>query len=174
MRLIEALADMAAAFGGKADAERLAVYAERLADIEEHTVVDAINRLMLSRTDGWMPTIGEIRKEASLGGFALEGAAEMAWSEVQDQVRRVGWNRGRTFSNGKWHEPPSPVFKSPVTAEAVRSLTWKLICTGEQGDVREQFLWTWRHLSERMVKVGASSAGAMLPSGESKAIGEGE
>lgn len=164
--MLRALEDLSVAFGGKASAERLAVYAERLADLEEGATVAAIERILLTRSDGWMPTIGEIRKEVVAGGGEVVGGAEMAWTEVQDQVRKVGWNRGRTFSGGQWHEAEAPVFTSPVTVEAVRSMTWRLICTGEQAEVREQFLWTWKHLAERMLKTTAVGSGGEMALGE--------
>lgn len=151
MTVLDALSDLNVAFGGKATPERLAIYVERLADLPEAQVIDGIERLMVSRTEGWMPTIGEIRQAATLGGATLDGAAELAWTEVQQEVRRVGYGTHRRLIGGVWHDPEQPRFSSPITEAAVRSVTWKSICQDDSVKVRESFLWTWRHLSERAI-----------------------
>jgi hypothetical protein len=142
--------------------ETVALYARQLADLDEVAVIDAIERLI--RTSRFFPTIAEIR-EAAVAGGATEGLAELAWAEVTREARRVGWNpTGRRYG-GVRHEPEKPVFTSAITVAAVESLTWKLICHGEQAEIRDQFLWTWKNLATGMVKRGAAADGGvvMLP-----------
>jgi hypothetical protein len=142
--------------------------------LDEDATVRAIERLMLTRTDAWMPTIGEIRREVVADGGDATGGAEMAWSEVQREVRRLGWNPGQIFAGGRWHEPERPVFSSPVTVAAVESLTWKAVCQGDSVQVREQFVWTWRHLAERALRAGAVDGKVALGAGATvPALGEG-
>lgn len=142
--------------------ETMALYARQLADIDEASVVDAVFRLI--RTAKFFPTVAEIRESAVAGG-PTEGLAESAWAEVQREVRRVGFNQGqhlRVFRGGEFVEPEAPRFSSPVTTAAVESMTWRLICHGEQGEVRSQFLWTWKNLAAGMVKRGQVTDGGTM------------
>jgi len=142
------------------EVDTLGLYGRHLADLPEAEVVDAIYRLI--RTAKFFPTVAEIR-EATVTGGATEGLAEAAWAEVLREVARVGWNRGPVFSGGRFHDPDQPRFTSPVTEAAVESLSWRLICLGEQAEVRNQFLWTWRNLATGLVKRSQAEPGGRLP-----------
>jgi len=148
--LQQALLELRLAFPQREVAvEALALYARQLGDLPEAEVVDAISRLI--RTARFFPTVAEIR-EATVTGGGTEGLAEAAWTEVLREVSRVGWNRGPVFAGGRFHDPEQPRFTSPVTEAAVASMSWRLICHGEQAEVRSQFLWTWKNLATGLVK----------------------
>lgn len=164
--LAQALLELRLAFPQRdVPVETLRLYARQLDDLEEATAVDAVYRLI--RTAKFFPTISEIREAAVTGG-ATEGLAEAAWAEVQREVSRVGYGRGRVLRGGEWIEPEAPVFTSPVTEAAVASMSWRLICLGEAAEVRSQFLWTWKNVATGLVKRGqAADGGAMaLPGAE--------
>lgn len=161
--LRDALLELRAAFPlREVPTDTLALYARQLADLAEADAVDAICRLL--RTARFFPTVAEIREAAVVGG-PTEGLAEAAWTEVQREVRRVGYGRGREMRGGVWIEPAAAVFSSPVTEAAVASMTWRLICLGEAAEVRDQFLWTWKNLATGLVKRSQASDGgrAALP-----------
>lgn len=159
----EALLSMRAAFPQReVPVSTLALYSRQLVDLDPAAVVDAIERLI--RTSRFFPTIAEIR-EAAVAGGPTEGLAELAWAEVQREVRRVGDHGAahlRQFRGGVFIEPERPVFSSPVTVAAVESVTWKLICHGDPASVREQFLWTWKNLVTGLVKRGAAADGGAV------------
>lgn len=158
--LAQALLELRLAFPQReVPVETLRLYARQLDDLEEATAVDAVYRLI--RTAKFFPTISEIREAAVTGG-ATDGLAEAAWAEVLREVARVGFNRGPVFHAGKFHEPETPRFTSPVTEAAVASMSWRLICLGEQAEVRSQFLWTWKNVATGLVKRGQASDGGRL------------
>jgi hypothetical protein len=153
--LTKALSALRMAFpGSNASTETMLLYADRLSDLDPDLLVEAINRLINTakpRYAGYFPSIAEIREQVEAGG-PTEGAAELAWSEVLREVNRVGWNPHKIFKNGVFHDPPKPQFSSPITEAAVESVTWRSICHGEQAEIREAFLWTWKNLAARMLK----------------------
>ena len=161
--LKQALLEMRTAYPNREiPVETMALYARQLTDLDEAAVVDAIYRLV--RTSKFLPSIAEIR-EAAVAGGPTEGLAELAWAEVQREVRRVGDHGAahlRQFRGGVFVEPERPVFSSPITTAAVESVTWKLICHGDVAETREQFLWTWRNLATGMVKRGAAADGGAV------------
>lgn len=154
--MIDALTEMRLAFpGANANIETMKLYARKLADLDPDALVAAIDRIVNTaqpKYHGYFPSIAEIREMVVAGG-TTDGAAELAWSEVLREVRRVGWNPKGTFRDGEHHDPPKPTFTSPITQAAVESLTWRLICLSEQPEeVRKQFYFTWKNLAARMLK----------------------
>jgi hypothetical protein len=157
--LQQALAELRTAFPQRdVPVATLALYARQLADLDEAAVVDAVYRLI--RTAKFFPTISEIR-EAAVAGGPMDGLAEAAWAEVRKEAARVGWNRGPVMRNRELVEAEAPVFANPITEAAVASMSWRLICLGEQAEVREQFLWTWKNLSSGLVKRGQAADGGL-------------
>ena len=148
--LRQALLDLRTAFPGRdVPVETLALYSRQLADLPEAEVVDAVYRLL--RTSKFFPTVAELREAAVTSG-ATEGLAEVEWTQVQREVRRVGWNRGPVMQGGELREAELPSFASAITAAAVESMTWRLICLGDAAAVREQFLWTWKNVATGLIK----------------------
>ncbi len=157
--LKQALAELRLAFPQRdMPVQTLALYQRQLADLDEAQVVDAVYRLI--RTARFFPTIGEIR-EAAVAGGPTDGLAEAAWAEVRREAARVGWNRGPVMRNRELVEAEAPVFSDPITEAAVQSMSWRLICLGEQAEVREQFLWTWKNLTSGLVKRGQAADGGL-------------
>lgn len=156
IKIIAALSDIADAFpNARLHDGTLDLYARKLADLDPDLLIAAIERLINTTQPsyyGYFPSIAEIREMVVAGG-TTDGAAELAWSEVLREVRRVGWNPKGTFRDGVHHDPPKPTFTSPITQAAVESLTWRLICLSEQPEeVRKQFYFTWKNLAARMLK----------------------
>lgn len=79
-----------------------------------------------------------------------DDAAELAWIEVQKEVRRIGYNNRGYFANGKHHDPPKPEFSNDLIAKCVESLSWKNVCLGEASEVRKEFIFTYNNLRKRL------------------------
>lgn len=119
------------------------------------------------RTGKFFPKPSELREIIGNETAGMDEIAESAWSEVQREVRRVGFNRPPVFSGGAFLESPIATFSSDLVRETVDSLTWRLICTTDEPEkLRDQFLWTYKALRKRdvsRVQRGTISTGDMLP-----------
>ena len=167
--ILSALQEMAVAFPRQnVTPETVKVYYKHLSDMPEVAVIAAINQAI--ETSTFFPSIGELRGIISEHANGPDDLAETAWNEVQAEVRRVGYQPNRTFRNGVWYEPAKPEFSSERIAEAVQSIGWKTICTGDIEDVRRDFIFTYRNLRKRDVnKVQRGDFGTNGP-----ALGEGD
>lgn len=115
------------------EAETVKVWYEMLTDLPYQAVDVAIRRLTMTRANQWPPSIGEIREDcASMKNPALEETAEEAWGTVLRAVRQRGYMK-------------IPIFKSPITQQAVDALGWREICMSQAGDtgVRAHFFRTY-------------------------------
>ncbi|MGI8406608.1 MAG: hypothetical protein ACR2OE_17915 [Thermomicrobiales bacterium] len=119
------------------------------------------------RTGKFFPKPAELREIIGNETAGMDEIAESAWSEVQREVRRVGFNRPSVFSGGKFQESPIATFSSDLIRQTVDSLTWRLICTTDEPEkLRDQFLWTYKALRKRdvsRIQRGTISAGETLP-----------
>lgn len=86
-------------------------------DIPTDKFINSINRIITSKEDINSATniIALIRKEALISD---KKSAEMAWSEVLDKVRSVGYYG-------------SPEFSSEEIKKSVECIGWKTICLSE-------------------------------------------
>lgn len=141
----------------------------------EPAVIGAINHAI--ETSTFFPSIGELRGAIAEHATGADDLAETAWIEVQREARRVGFQPGRIFRGGQWYDPPKPTFSNARIAEAVESIGWKQICTGDIEDTRRDFIFAYRNLRKRDVnkiqRGDFSGTGPALPDGETKAIGKG-
>jgi len=119
------------------------------------------------RTGKFFPKPSELREIIGNETAGMDEIAESAWSEVQREVRRVGFNRPSVFSGGKFQESPTVTFSSDLIRQTVDSLTWRLICTTDEPEkLRDQFLWTYKALRKRdvsRIQRGTISTGETLP-----------
>ena len=149
-KIIDALEDMADAFPRDGvNPNTFRIYLRRLERFPEPAVLAAIEQAIDTRK--FFPTIGELTDIISELANGPDDLAETAWNEVQAEVRRVGYQPNRTFRNGVWYEPAKPEFSSPRIAEAVSSVGWKVICTGDISQARTAFVFTYRNLRKRDV-----------------------
>jgi len=106
----------------------IALWEKMLSDIPYEVAEKALVKVL--STAKFFPTVAEIREAASsLVNPAIPSAAE-AWGEVIQAIRRYGYYR----------EEQALAHMSPATAQVVRWIGWKEICTCEEPDViRGQF-----------------------------------
>lgn len=150
--LISALENMFEYFerpNEKTSPAMLETYLRHLERFPEPAVVAAIDQAIGTCT--FRPKIAEITNIISEHANGPDDLAETAWNEVQAEVRRVGYQPNKTFRNGVWYEPAKPDFSNERIAEAVQSIGWKTICTGDIEDVRRDFIFTYRNLRKRDV-----------------------
>jgi hypothetical protein len=147
-RVLAALEELSAAFPRDGiTAATYRVYIKALAQFPEPAVLAAIEQAKLTRT--FWPSISELTDIMAQHANGPDDLAETAWTEVQREIRRVGYQPYRVFRNGQFHDPPKPTFSTPRIAEAVESMGWREICTGDTAEVRERFLWTYKSLRKR-------------------------
>lgn len=123
MTVVEALDRASKMYpNAKITGEMLDIYAEELADMPEHMVVQAIQEC--TRTQTFYPALAEIRNRViTIAGEGVLVAPETAWGEVMREVRRIGYQR---HANGEELR-----FSSPMIAKAVESIGWRDICMCE-------------------------------------------
>ena len=149
-KVLDALRELSLAFPRQnITPDTIRVYLKHLSDLPEPAVLAAVTQAI--ETGTFFPSIGELRGIISEHANGADDLAETAWNEVQAEVRRVGYQPNRTFRNGVWYEPAKPEFSNPRIAEAVESVGWKSICTGDIEDVRRDFVFTYRNLRKRDV-----------------------
>jgi hypothetical protein len=120
-------------------------------DVPYDLAEDAAKRWI--KTGKFFPKPAELLKTISVQTVAPDLVPEAAWSEVEREARRVGYNRLPTFHNGRFLPAEQPTFSHPLIAEAVKAVTWELICTGDNtnGKIREQFVWALKRLTEAAI-----------------------
>ena len=96
--------------------QTVAVYLKMLRDIPAEALQVAVDQSIA--TCKFLPTVAELRD--TLHGLTQIGALTWgeAWDDVQKEMRRIG-------SYGV------PQFRSPLTAQVVRSMGWKTLCASE-------------------------------------------
>lgn len=153
--------------------ETIAVYLKHLSAYPDAAVIAACDQAVRSCT--FFPSIHELIALMDKTAAGPDAVAEVAWAEVLKEVRRVGYQRNRVFRNGEWHDPPQPVFSSPLIAETVESVGWRLIChSDEPEEIRKQFLFTYKAMRQRFsdrVTRGDIGTDPALPASSHKAIG---
>jgi hypothetical protein len=154
--------------------DTIKVYMKHLASYPDAAVIHACELAVRSCT--FFPSIHELISLMDKTAAGPDAVAEVAWAEVLREVRRVGYQRNPVFRNGQFHDPPKPVFSSPLIAETVESVGWKLIChSDEPEEVRKQFIFSFRAMRQRQterVERGDISTDPALPATHHKAIGE--
>lgn len=148
-RIAEAIVELADAFPKHTLTEgQLRTYVKQLGAFPIDVVLAALDAAPLAFT--WFPAVHEIVSmisESALGDD--EGAADLAWIEVQRVATTHGANRLTLYIRGVPVEPEPPSFSSAVIAAAVESIGWKVICTGDNssGKIGEQFRYAYRRLA---------------------------
>lgn len=98
--------------------ETVKVYLKLLSDLPDDLLEEA--SLAHIAQSAFFPTVAELRTAA----FELlecqnpHPAGLVAWSEVEDQIRRVGYTG-------------QPFFPQPMTAQIVRAMGWQNLCRSE-------------------------------------------
>lgn len=150
----------------------LKTYMTHLSDYPDPAVINACRLAIRSCT--FFPSIRELIDLMDQTAAGDDAVAEVAWSEVLREVRRVGYQPYRVFRNGEFMDPPKPVFSSPVIAETVESVGWKLICTSDEPEeVRKQFIFSFRAMRQRVtnrVRRGDIATGPALDAGDTPAL----
>lgn len=155
MTVLEALDRASKMFpNAKVTGEQLDIYAEELADLPDHYVVQAI--LECARTQTFFPSLSEIRNRVTqIAGESVLVDAEAAWGEVLREIRRVGAEGKRTaWIDGKSVTIAERQFSSPMIERAVEAVGWKDICLTETDDLptlRAQFRDALRAIQRREV-----------------------
>ena len=103
------------------------------------------------RTGNFFPRPAELRRIMANDSANPSEIAETAWTEVLKEARRVGYNRPPTFHAGRFLESPKPTFSSELIRQAVESVGWSRICTGNIDEVRKDFIFGYRNIRERAV-----------------------
>lgn len=165
--IFAALTELASAFPRQSVPEQtIRTYMTHLSDYPEPAVVNACRLAIRSCT--FFPSIRELIDLMDQTAAGDDAVAEVAWSEVLREVRRVGYQPQRIFRNGEFVDPPQPVFSSPVIRDTVESVGWGLICkSDEPEEVRKQFIFTHRAMRQRVtnrVRRGDIATDAALPS----------
>jgi len=118
--------------------ESLEVWHNALSDLTDEMFEVAV--LHIVRSNKFYPKIAEIRETAfSLCTTEHSKTGDEAWGEVMQQISRTG----------TWGEPE---FKDDITAQAVRNLGWKEICTMDNSQIeitRAQFRNLYNNLKNR-------------------------
>lgn len=174
-RVLAALEELSAAFPRDGiTAATYRVYLRALSRYPEPAVLAAIDQAVL--TCKFWPSISELTDIISQMATGPDDLAETAWLEVQREVRRVGYSPFRTLRNGVWHEPEQPQFSNERIREAVESIGWKAICTGDTEKTRTSFIFTYRNLRKRdtaKIQRGDFASGPALDAGDTPALKKG-
>ncbi|HWV36404.1 MAG TPA: hypothetical protein VNZ55_12280 [Thermomicrobiales bacterium] len=147
-RLLAALQDLVHSYPTtKVGPQTLEAYLRDLGDLPIEAVEFACQACV--RTNRFFPSIAELRETVATHLVGDAAQAHDAWNEVRTQASRIGRNAVPLFQGGRFVEDREPTFSSRVTEEAVKSLGWRYICTGEQSEVREEFLRTYYAMRKR-------------------------
>ena len=130
--------------------ETVKVYLKLLADLPDELLEEASLAHIAQST--FFPTVAELRTAA----FELVErqnplpAGLEAWSEVEDQIQRVGYIG-------------QPVFQHPLTAQLVNAMGWQNLCRSEnQVADRAHFLTAYEQLLNRERKRQCLTNGLVL------------
>ena len=150
-RLNQALDDLAALYP-RTDIPPATIlaYCKRLSDLPLPAVLAAIDRI--GNTSTFFPSVAEIRQSLGEDAAGADATAEESWTHIAAEIRRCGYNRPRIFHRGEWIDPPTPVFRTETERDAVESLGWAFLCTGETAEVRKQYIFPFRTLRQRDIK----------------------
>lgn len=128
--------------------DTIKAYYKHLQDLPEPAVLAAIDTA-IKTTGAFIPSIGEIRDIVAQMAHDTDDLAETAWMDVQRQIRRIGYQPRAVFRDGAFIEQPEPEFANARTAEAVASIGWKNLCLNDPGEMRREFIFTYRNLRKR-------------------------
>ena len=124
----------------RANEATVAVYARQLEDMDFDDLRYAANVHMQSKT--FFPSIAELRSVAADKAIGYLPAAEEAWGEVKEAIRKVGY-----WGTPKWSSPP--------VAAAVNAIGWDTICSGlveDAGVNRAHFLRVYEVCRKRRME----------------------
>lgn len=175
--IYQALKDMFEYFdkpNERASPTMIEMYLLHLEKFPEPAVLAAIDQAIGTCT--FRPKIAEIADIIANAAAGPDDLAETAWTEVQREIKRVGYQPNRIFHNGDWYDPPKPKFSNERIAEAVESIGWKTICHGELDESRTAFIFTYRNLRKRdtaKIQRGELGTDPALPSASVRALGKG-
>lgn len=119
--------------------ETAEVYEQFMLDLDFEATKRAIASLIGTRVEGFIPTIGAIRKAVLDITSGPQRTGAEAWQEALEQVRAVGWC-------GK------PTFADPLVAEALRLFgSWQEFCASPEDDApgRARFIAHYEVLQTR-------------------------
>jgi len=172
-----AITELASAFPRQSVPEQtIRTYMAHLSDYPEPAVVNACRLAIRSCT--FFPSVKELIDLMDQTAAGDDASGEIAWSEVQREVRRVGYQPMRVFRDGEFVQPSQPVFSSPLIAETVESVGWKLICLSDAPEeVRKQFVFTYRAMRQRQtnrIRRGDISTDTAIGAGDDAALEGGE
>lgn len=120
-------------------------------DIPARFAEDAAKRWM--KTGKFFPKPAEILELIGAQVVAPGLVPEAAWSEVQREVKRVGFQRYPVFRNGAFEPLPTLAFSSALIAEAVDAVGWETICTSDKPEVvRAQFVKALDAIARRSIR----------------------
>jgi len=170
-RLTEALEIMFEVMPSSQEAtpRMIATYADRLSNLPEDAVREAIALLIDTKT--FRPTIAEIRSTVAETSLFVRNKkiGEEAWQEVVQQASAVGFTENRpelrVFSGGRFHDPPRPMFSDPMIEKAAYLVGWRRICQHDvekEGPfIRKEFLRIYGELFSAEVQALQSGAIAL-------------
>lgn len=123
----------------------------------------------------FFPKPSDLREILANDATGPDDLAETAWNEVRAEASRVGYNRPPEFRNGRFLDRPEPRFSSPLIAEAVASVGWPTVCTGDEAEARKAFIFAYREIRKRTThKIQRGDiSGPALPGGDVRALGKG-
>ena len=134
------LAVLAAAFPRfEVDDLKMQVWYEMLGDLDYTVANMAIKKLIMQNT--FAPAIAEVRKAATELLNPRQVTGSEAWGEVTMAIRTYGYYR----------EAEALASMSPTTAQVIKHMNWREICTSEEptGVLRGQFLRMYEQVSTR-------------------------
>ena len=137
------------------------IWHNALSDLTDEMFEVAV--LHIVRNNKFYPKIAEIRETAfSLCTTEHSKTGDEAWGEVMEQISNTG----------TWGEPR---FKDDITAQTVRNLGWKEICTMDNSQIeitRAQFRNLYNNLKNREKQ--SESLKSLNPEYHAKLTGEGQ
>jgi hypothetical protein len=131
----------------------LSAYENRLHDIPEAFVLEAIDRCAV--TSEWFPSLKAIREEAIELMVGAKVDPESAWGEVERKARQFGLKRERViWAPGREAVMVVPLsWSTPFVAQAVEAIGWEEICTTDMEKhgtaIRAQFREALKAVQDR-------------------------
>ena len=117
--------------------EKIAMYVERLSDMPEHRLHAAVDVLIDTEKEAWLPTPGRIKDVAAeLGELSpmMSAAESLEWCTAE--LNRFGRKDG-----------PPDVWPDPITQEAMRQFGWERFTTSHMDYLPAQ--WEKAHRQAR-------------------------
>lgn len=133
--------------------EKIAMYVERLSDMPQHKLTAAVDLLIDTQTDGWLPTPGRIRDVAAeLGELApmLSAAEALQW--CIGELNRFGRQDG-----------PPDVWPDPITRETMRLFGWERFKAADMDYLPAQWEKAYRQAREEIKRRVVSGDLSALP-----------